>query len=120
MPALLRVAALFIGFVGAAGFLFGQLFSGHFSLGATLAGVGGILAAASALRMASQIRWASRVIYVVAVVALAGVAMDVVHYYRDLAIPGNYYAWPIIGPFAACIAALALLVQRRRASGTDA
>jgi hypothetical protein len=44
MNALLAMARSFVIFIGALGFIFGQLFFGSFSLSATLAGVSGILA----------------------------------------------------------------------------
>lgn len=119
MSAFLVISALFIGFVAATGFLFGQVFSGHFSVAATLAGVGGMFCAAFALRMSRNPIWASASVYLVCVVTLLGVALDAVNYYMHLATPGNYYAWTIIGPFAACIGALAYVTSRRRASSSN-
>lgn len=78
--------------------------------------------ASFALRMSRNPIWASASVYLVCVVALVGVAMDAVNYYMHLDISGNDYAWTIIGPFAACIVALAYVASKRRAftSNTDA
>lgn len=118
MSVILFVSAVFLGFVAAAGFLFGQLFSGDFSMGSTLAGVGGLVCAAFALRMAKHPGRPSAGVYVACATALLGVAMDTARHYMYLDIPGSYYAWPIIGAFAACVVALAGVARWRRASSS--
>lgn len=100
MTILLHVARGYVVFFGAAGFLFGQVFCGNYSIPATLAGVAGVLT--------GLISWLpSRSLVVRAIVTLCGVAgvvgvtMDALHYYTTLHSPGNYYAWFLIGPFTA-------------------
>jgi hypothetical protein len=117
MSAFLFVSALFIGFVAASGFLFGQLFSGHFSVAATMAGVGGVFCAAFAFRMSRNASWASATVYWACAASLIGVVLDAANYYKHLATPGNDHAWHIIGPFAACTVAVATVASQRRAAG---
>jgi hypothetical protein len=83
--------------VGAVGFLFGQIFTGDFSLAALLAGVSGV---ASGLLGVPNTRVERGSAAVLCVVGMVGVAMDAFRYYRDLQIPGSYYPWLLIGPFA--------------------
>lgn len=113
MSTALTVSALYAGFVAISGFLFGQLFVGHFSIVASVVGVAGITAAAGALMLANRsghtppwVQWSS-------LVALIGVIADAANYYLYLAIPGNYYAWGLIGPFAACLGFIGLTARRR-------
>lgn len=116
MTVALRLSAFFVGFVAFSGYLFGQLFFGDFSVVATLSGVSGVICAAFALRMSSQPSWAPARVYVACFIALAGVAMNTIIHYTQFDTPGNYYAWHIFGPYAACILLVALAANRRRAS----
>jgi hypothetical protein len=101
--------------------MLGQLFFGQFSIAATLAGLAGMFCAAFALKMSSQPTWAPAKVYGACVIALLGVAMEVAIHYLHFDIQGNYYAWHIVGPYAACIVLFAYVASRRRASGrTDA
>jgi hypothetical protein len=45
--------------------------------------------------------------------------MDAVDHHMHLATPGSYYAWHIMGPFAACTVAIAYVVRLRRASSNN-
>ena len=94
-----RLWAFYMGFI----FLFGQLFAGHFSAAATLAGVCGLVAAVLPVFKNER---AKRIAAFVCFASVAGVAGDVYDYYAHLAIPGNYYAWFLIGPFALATAFL--------------
>lgn len=91
-------------FQASAGFLFGQLFAGHFSVAATLTGVAGLASSLGAFMLAATpgqsipwVRWS-------ALLTLVGIALDIADYYMHLAIPGNYYPWFLVAPFAACAA----------------
>jgi hypothetical protein len=94
-----RVLAIWLGVAGA---LFGQLFFGDFSVGATLSGVGAAIAGA--------LSWGSRrtpklllIVGISCVAALVGVAMETITYYRELDIPGNDFAWELRGPFVGAL-----------------
>lgn len=111
---MLIVCGLFIAFQAGVGFLFGQLFAGHFSVAATLTGVAGLASSVGAFILADKpgkaapwIRWAP-------LLTLVGIALDVANYYMYLAIPGNYYPWFLVAPFAACVAWVGYTAQRRR------
>jgi hypothetical protein len=116
----LVAAAACIAFVAAVGLLFGQLFAGHFSVTATVAGVAGRGAAASALGLTADARWAPRAGWNCGVVALAAAVLDAAHYYWKLDIPGNYYGWGQMAPFCASLLFVALAARRSRRGESDA
>lgn len=110
---MLIFCGLFIAFQAGVGFLFGQLFAGHFSVAATLTGVAGLASSAGAFLLAARpnqsipwVRWAT-------LLTLVGVTLDVFSYYRYLANPSNYYAWFLVAPFAVCVAWVGYTAQRR-------
>jgi hypothetical protein len=111
MTALHSLARLYVIFVAASGFLFGQIFTGFFSLPATLAGVCGI--AAASLSKSPHRR---TLVGGLCAASLVGVALDALHYYTQLAIPGNYYAWFLIGPYCLCLVFIAYAVQLQKRS----
>ena len=83
MNAALNLARAYALVMGAA-FLFGQAFTGHFSIAATLAGVSGVL------------------------------ATDAIHYYRELDIPASYFAWFLFAPFVVALVFIGYSCVRRR------
>ena len=95
-------------FLAAAGFLFGQIFVGAFSIGGTLAGVGGLLAG---LLVGSGSARARRAALAGSAIGLIGAALHVTEYYATANMPGNYYPWFLTLPFAA---GLVLLGARSR------
>jgi len=115
MPAALSVAALYTGFVALSGFLFGQIFFGHFSFVASVAGVAGLVASAGAFLLAKHANPAPTWVMWSSFVALLGVAADAANYYINLAIPGNYYAWALIGPYVACLCFIGGTARNRAA-----
>jgi hypothetical protein len=102
MRTLLPISCGYSLFVALSGFLFGQLFFGQFTFAATLAGVAGATSAVIGFKLSSHSNTLKVPVTVCACGAVVGVAMDAIHYYRDFAIPGNYYGWFMIGPF--CLA----------------
>jgi hypothetical protein len=98
MNALQTVARVYLVLVGASGFLFGQLFFGHFSWTATLAGVSGVASGILGQRAATT---AALITALVCAAGILGVAADAFHYYSELQIPGNDYASVLVGIFAA-------------------
>ena len=116
MSALLFLAALFVGFISLSRFMLGQLYFGHFSIAATLAGIAGMFCAAFALKMSSQRSWAPANVYSACFIALIGVALEAGIHYVHFDIQGNYYAWHVVGPYAACIVLFAYVAGRRRSS----
>jgi hypothetical protein len=114
MKAALTTAALLLAFVALGGFLFGQVFFGLFSLPSSIAGLGGLLTACGAFGLAGGAAWAPRLALWSGVVTVMGVVLDAGQYYLYAAIPGNYYAWAMVGPFAACAAFVSLVAARRR------
>lgn len=113
MSAALSIAAIYTGFVSLSGFLFGQLFFGHFSAIASLVGVAGLATAAGALVLATRPAAAPTWLMWSSLAACLGVVADAVNYYINLAIPGNYYAWALIGPFVICLGFIGLAAKRR-------
>lgn len=99
---ILTIACGIAVFVAGAGFLFGQAFSGIFSLTDSLAGVAGVLAGLLGWRQSANPR-VKRFIAACCAVALIGVALDAFRYYSELQRAGNYYPWVLVGPFIASI-----------------
>lgn len=110
---MLIFCGLFIAFQAGAGFLFGQLFAGHFSVAATLTGVAGLASSAGAFLLAARPNQSVRWVRWAALITLLGVTLDIVSYYMYLAIPGNYYPWFLVAPFAVCVAWVGYTAQRR-------
>jgi membrane-bound ClpP family serine protease len=97
-------------FVGGAGFLFGQLFAGEFSIAGTLAGVGGVAAGMLTLRpWRNATRFAA---FAACAMGLFGAGMHAWDYYSVPQLPGNYYAWFLTAPFAAALAFIAFDAAR--------
>lgn len=114
MTALHGLSRLIVLFVAIAGFLFGQLFNGVFSVAGTLAGVGGVLAAALApFRARTHLR---RVVIAGCALGLAGAALDVYDYYSTSHVSGSYYAWFLTLPFAAGLAVIGYRAIGERAA----
>jgi|RhiMethySRZTD1v2_1073278.scaffolds.fasta_scaffold310341_3 hypothetical protein len=110
MNAALNLARAYALVIGAA-FLFGQAFTGYFSIAATLAGVSGVLACVLDWLLGDRAR---RVVTVASVAGLVGVATDAIHYYRELDIPGSYYAWFLVAPFVVALVFIGYSSVRRR------
>ncbi len=104
-------------FVAAAGFLFGQLFFNTFDWPATIAGVSGLLAGALSGRVGAEVRRLAPLIVILCLAGLVGVALDARDYYAHYDIPGNYYAWFMIGPYCCCLVVIALTVLLGRSPG---
>jgi hypothetical protein len=85
-----------------------------------VAGVAGRGAAASALGLTADARWAPRAGWNCGVVALAAAVLDAAHYYWKLDIPGNYYGWGQMAPFCASLLFVALAARRSRRGESDA
>jgi len=126
MNTLLLLTRGLVLFVALFGFLFGQLFAGHFTPGAGLAGIFGLFSALTGTRrLQASPRWARAVVFS-CLLALLGVALDIWNYYQHLAIAGSYYAWILIAPFGTGLLlilfqalALARVHPTGRASGGD-
>lgn len=120
MNTLLILARGLVLFVALFGFLFGQLFAGHFTPGAGLAGIFGLFSAlVGTTRLQASPRWA-RAVALFCLLALVGVALDIWNYYQHLAIAGSYYAWILIAPFGAGLLLIlfqALALTRSRPPG---
>lgn len=115
MPAALILSALLTGFVAISGFLFGQLFVGHFSVIACVVGFAGLASAVGAIRLAGGSGPGPRWVKWACLAAVLGVIADAADYYLHLAIPGNYYAWGLIGPYALCLCFIGVTAHRRSA-----
>lgn len=90
----IRAVVLFV----AAAFVLSQLFDGAFSLGGTLAGIGGVLTGAlAALASRPAVK---RIVLTGCVLGLLGAALHAYEYYASPHLPGSYYAWFLTAPFA--------------------
>jgi hypothetical protein len=104
LDALDKLIRYVAGFIGAV-FLLGQAFAGEFSLGGTLAGIGGIVAAALAYRTTPAIF--RTLLLAGCAVGVLGVALDAWEYFSVPQFPGGYYAWFITAPFVLALVYIA-------------
>ena len=92
---------------GGVGYLFGQVFTGYYSLAATLAGAGGVIAASiswSSLHGTSLSTAPLRTVVVLSGgAALAGVALDAIEFYREPAVRGVDFSWHLKAPYIAAL-----------------
>lgn len=116
---MLVLCGLFVAFQAGVGFLFGPLFAGHFSVPATITGVAGLATSIGAFTLAALpgqsvpwVRWS-------ALLALVGVAFDIASYYMYLAIPGNYYPWFLVAPYALCLSWVGRVAHMRCVSPAE-
>jgi len=110
MKALLLLVRGYVVLIAAAGFIFGQFFFATFTIGETVAGVFGVIA--GLLGSFKQNTMRDRLVIIACAVAIAGVGIDVYHYYKYSNIPGNDYAWGLVGPFVAGLALIAVSYSR--------
>lgn len=108
MKAALIPVGLFCLAMGALCF-FGQLFVGKFLPTATLMGLSGFVAGAAGIGLGGGSQRCRRWALWGGSAGVAAVGLDVANYYIYLAIPGNYYAWFMFGPYAAALAFIAVL-----------
>lgn len=106
MKIVLMVSAIYLIWMGLFGFLFGQAFMGDGSAAKTMAGVGGVVAATVYLKC-PDCPARSKIAVAACLIAGIGIYADAAYYYRELDIPGNYYAWALIGPYALALSLVA-------------
>jgi len=106
MNILLVFSHLYVTFVGASGFLLGQLMFGQFSIVATLVGVAGVLVGFSGFAKNGQ--QVNRFVVGCCCVGILGVAA--------MAVLGNGFGGVLTGPF---IVALALICYTRAVKNTQ-
>ena len=116
MRVALNIARLYVGVVGFAGFLFGQVFVGIFSGVGTVVGITSLLAAIIGGEHKSPTAVREGLVLLACGTGIVGVALDVYRYASEAQIPGDAYAWELVGPFliALCVLAWGALVQYPR------
>jgi len=111
---MLTICTMYIALVAGAGFLFGQLFAGHFSIAATLVGVAGLACAFGGFLLSSRPNVPMPWIPWTALLTLIGIAFDIANYYMYLNISGNYYPWFGVAPYVFCVTWVAHTAYKRR------
>jgi hypothetical protein len=106
---LILISRVYVIFVAASGFLFGQMFFGRFDWPSTIAGIVGVLSGASSGRFIGSSRLRSNTVILLCLASIAGVGFDAHQYYEKYDIPGNYYAWFLFGPY--CLFLLVLIAN---------
>lgn len=107
MQYLIVISCIYVGFMGFAGALFGQIFFGHFEIGATLTGIFGILAVIITLLLYFKKQGSKPygfLILICSILSGIGVCIESWNYYSKYHVPGNDFAWELRGPF--CLALL--------------
>ena len=107
MDAWLLILRIYIVFVAASGFIFGEMFFDTFEWSATITGVFGLISGFLGGKFARKAVLRAKIIITCCFLSLCGVALDAYDYYANLDIPGNYYAWTMIGPY--CIALMLII-----------
>ena len=120
MSTILTASALYTGFVAFAAFLFGQVFLDSYSFVSSFVGIAGLATSVGAFKLASGQGRAPAWIMWVSFLAFAGIMADAAKYYMRMAVPGNSYAWELMGPFAACLALVGFtaILRRRQQSAS--
>lgn len=113
MKTLFPIAQMYAMFVGASGYLFGQIFFEHFVWHATIAGVAGILAGALSKAYDKLSVSRRRLVLALCVAGSFGVAVDAISYYTTPHAPGNDYAWVLNGLFATSLIVIAYFAGMR-------
>ena len=96
------LASVYLVFVAVVGYGFGQLFFGTFSLVSTicaLSALGSVFGAA----LCAGWKWCQASLAFLSLVAIICFVLEVIDYYQRLDIPGNYFAWGMLGPFVASL-----------------
>ena len=86
------------------GFLFGQLFTGAFSIGASVAGTSGVLSAS--LGWLSDRGLTRHIVVLCSALGAAATLVRAYNYYAAATVPGGYYAWFLEMPFLAGLLAI--------------
>lgn len=113
MDAFIVLIRILVIFIATTGFLFGQLFSGYFALGPSLAGIFGLLGGALSGGFAFKSRQRAVIVISCCLLSLLGIVLDAYHYYKYLDSSGNYYAWLLIAPFAIFLFILMLRIKMK-------
>jgi hypothetical protein len=108
MQVLEQAARVYALFMGAGGFLMGQLYAGGLSLGPTLAGLAGCVAGLCASRVRGPAEWGRRAIVLAAAVGVPAVALDAYQHYAQPSASAQMYVWFLTLPFVAALVFLAL------------
>ena len=116
MDTFILICRFYVIFVAAAGFLFGQLYFAIFEWPATIAGVFGLLSGGLSGKFVTNSRARSFAVILFCFTSVVGVAFDAYNYYAHLNIPGNYYAWFMIGPFCLCLLVITWKVSGNKSS----
>lgn len=95
LPIALIIARGYVLLMALAGEIFGQLFFGIFSLSATITGVSAILAGTLGGLHCRDNPTMGRFVMFCCLAALGGTVAGAIHYYSDLNIPGNDFAWEL-------------------------
>lgn len=105
---LLAVAHVYVVFVAAAGFLFGQVFFADFKVIATLTGVFGVLAGSFSPKQIERSHFVGLLAFVSSVISIVSVAVDAYQYYTSPHVPGNSYPWILTSLFVIGLCAIAI------------
>lgn len=109
MQTFVLVCRVYVIFVAAPGFLFGQLFFGRFDWPSTIAGISGVLSGSLSGRFIGSSRLRSNLVILLCLAGIAGVGFDAYEYCEKYDIPGNYYAWFMFGPY--CLFLMVLIAN---------
>jgi hypothetical protein len=118
-----NISRVIIILLGLFGFIFGQLFFNSFSLGSTMAGVFGILAAVLVGKPIMAFKIKIYLVIAFSFLSITGITIDAFNYYIYLNTPGNNFGWHLVAPYIVCLILInwfAITAHlTRRSSGTN-
>ena len=94
--------------LAAFGFFFGQLFFASFKVGATMAGVAGIVVGFMVAKLTQEGISGAGLVVGICVLGLVGVGIEAFEYYTKHNVPGNDFGWLLIAPY--CVALIFLSI----------
>ncbi len=114
MKRFLIIGQGYVIFIASAGYLFGQLFFGKFTVSATISGICGILAGGLAITIEKATITRRFSIGLACLGGIVGVGFEAYDYYTRLNIPGNSFSWFLIGPYCFCLLFIAYVALGNR------
>jgi hypothetical protein len=118
MKGLIVACRVYVLFLAVFGFFFGQLFFASFKVGATMAGLSGIVVGFMGAKLTLEGISGAVLVVGLCVLGLVGVGIDAFEYYTKHNIPANDFGWFLIAPYCAALMVLGIPATQKIAGHT--